>query len=475
MFGQSFRLLVTTAGASLWHPQELPIGISADHPDRAASLGHQLLQRPRDPVRVIADDAAQEILLETMPALRGQDRRLLIQKRLQRYTENSLFAFSDSWRQDRAQELLAVLRLPAETPTVHWLQWLAALPNPLQGVSASADLLARFVTAEAPHYALGRSQIFQARADGTRHIVLQDGKAIMTRWLPVLTDAPEQAAQQLQRYDAEASTYLARYGFRGEPTLRRLLFLPAGSTSQSCEQALQTLGWSDLKLIETELPDPLLRLPQRLFDSAPTYLPPAARNKLQHRRLALVGRVAAALVLTAALGLGVLAWVEWQYTHRILLAVKAEETALRTKIAGQLAKGDRDLRARMEIRQIEALQRNWVRQEPWPWLQEVGKNLPPEIRLGDLVWQAPTATSGQTLALGLRIELPATDKDRAQLTGITLYQQLSQKLRAALPQLKLKETQAPFALAPQESFSDRAMLDTQSPTQTLARLELSEP
>ena len=109
---EQFTLLVEASGAWLHHPRLAAEGLHAATPDQAADLAHLLLAAPQQPIVVVADDVGQEIRLDSMPLLRGMDRRRLIVRRVQQHFPGAPFAACIATQRDATQEKLMILHLP---------------------------------------------------------------------------------------------------------------------------------------------------------------------------------------------------------------------------------------------------------------------------------------------------------------------------------------------------------------------------
>lgn len=481
---EPFTLSVSAAGARLWHSRLLPEGLAADHPDRAANLAHILLGHPQRAVCVIADDPAQEILLHHIPLLKGSDRRILLQRRLEEHCPAALFAACIANQPLTEQERLSFLHLPTDTVSSQWLHWLAALPNPPGGTIAVTSILASIINRLTSKDATVWTQGLVLTPEGVRQIVLHHRKPLLTRVIPLTAPSAEQLAASLKEAAQQAHHYLARYGWRDNQSEQLIAITPF-----ALQDALRPNLPSDFLLLTahdvgqwlrcpTPTPDPwsMYAIAARQAGAALQrfYLPDAKRF-IQHQAISRWGWAAAAMLLLLC---GISTGLEWQnHQHqrdRLSLAA-TERDGINAALAQTRAMMGDDMQARTRLRHARLLQQATNQTTPWPLLKALATALPPEIRLNELQWEAKGKDNTTHSALGLSMLPTSSDKDIMQQQAVELYATLADTLQKTLPEAKIQRTQTPFALAANQTFSDPAMLQGATANLIAARLEITLP
>jgi hypothetical protein len=482
---EAFTLLVDATGATLWHRRWLPEGAPAGSPTHATALAHVLLKHARVAVRVVADDAAQDIVLDWLPPLRGRDRRILLARRVAQHCAGALFAACIGARREATQERITLWQLPAGGATAQWLHWLAALPNPAAGTVALpavlAHGLAKLATQEPTHWLQG----FWHTPAGLRHIVLQQNALILTRLLPVPQPTPELLAETMQQAAQTAQQYLARHGWRDGQSEQVIGIMPPALLAP-----LRGILPASVLLVPPAAMGAWLRCawptpePHSLMAAlgqhmpVPTFFLPAAAHQRRHRAWARWGWAATGALGLVSLYMFAQQGLLLQHARQQFRSATAAGAALQQTLTATRAGLSPQAASRSHWRHVRTVQAAKVAASPWPLLQALGTTLPPTLRLQELRWQAKDgadAPAATAMAVFNLLDLTG-DKDSQQQIGLQRYQAYLKTLQAALPAATLRTVQAPFALGESQTFTDPAMLATTPPLAApTARLELALP
>lgn len=464
---EQFTLLVDASGAWLHHPRLAAEGLHAATPDQAADLAHLLLAAPQQPIVVVADDVGQEIRLDSMPLLRGMDRRRLIVRRVQQHFPGAPFAACIATQRDATQEKLMILHLPEAGNAPRWVRWHTALPNPPGGTLATTRLAATMLWRLAGNDLAEWLHGFFLTPDGWRQVTLHQGQPILTRHIALTTPAPETLAATLQQAVRDAQNYLARFGWREDQSEQIIGVVPP----QLLEPTRLQLPPALLLLTPTEvgrwlkLPQPITDWRQLCVTAARHYratltphLLPYESDTLQQHQIAQWGSSIAATLLLGALTLTGYQGIATQTVRAQLASAQADSRSIeQTRQAALHQMGD-VARARVRLRQARLLQQDHA-PTPWPLLTAVSKSLPKQVRLNHLQWEVLPA-GGVDAVMQVRVLSPEGTKDAVQQDALQRFSLFARALQQELPIATVQTRQVPYALAANQTFNDAAMLQT---------------
>lgn len=479
---EQFTLFVEATGAWLHHPRLAAEGVFAAAPEQAADIAHLLLAAPRQPIVVVADDAAQSILLDSIPLLRGMDRRRLIVRRVRQHFPDAPFAACIATQREATQEKLMMLHLPAEGNTPRWVRWHSALPNPPGGTLATTRLAATMLWRVAGNELAEWLHGFFLTADGWRQVTLHQGQPILTRQIALTTPTPEMLAGSLQQAVRDAQNYLARYGWREDQSEQIIGVVPP----EALEPTRLQLPPALLLLTPTEvgrwlkLAQPVTNWRQLCVAAARHYratliphLLPYESDALQQHQIAQWGTGIAASLLVGALALTGYQGLATQTVRLQLAAATTDARSIeQTRQAALQQMGD-VTRARVRLRQARLLQQENA-PTPWPLLLALGQSLPEQVRLNHLQWEAQPG-GGVSAVMRVRVLSPEGNKDAVQQDALQRFMLLTQDLQQKLPSATVQPRQVPYALAAHETYSDVEMLQTVAVGEASGELEVRLP
>lgn len=463
-FKSKFVLVVGDEGALL-----LPFGIksgaslfaaTADDDGREKILS-ALRQHPKAHLTILANGAAQEFRVETLPPLGFLDRNKLMERRLLQAFPHATGLAARSL--DSTHALMASLHRDSIMTN-----WLAATDGRTVTLGLlpveSKNLVMRLM----PDADKGWIMLLAAfQTGGLRQIVMQNGRLVFTRQTAALPDNPKQMATALRRLIKDSRDYLARFGLSDSANLRVGLLLEK-------TPIMALLKNADFRGMALFTPDEAAeKLGVRLdaggagidvlfatwiAEHRNLWLPldqPALRDKQQGARMQRLGWRAALAVM--ALGLMVTSFgavpllAQLYDNHRLAAAIDAKHQQLVQKQAGQMPVADtaRRLRLALERRRIFSE----PQPEPWDVLRQLGAELGDEARVGNMDWQDDGT---------LRIDIRFVNAKKARLGRediVRNFRKLADHLSSMMPGYSVEVTHYPFPALPDEALTNAAAKD----------------
>jgi hypothetical protein len=459
-----FVLVVGDDGVLLVPVQsaELDVEIfAATHDDVSKkAIQKRLAQNPKAPLTILANGAAQEFRVETLPPLNFLDRGKLTQRRLRQAFPQAYAASGRSL--DRTHTLLAGLHQGGEV--AGWLgsSGLRAVELGLLPVE-SAGLIAHLVPEAKKGWAI---LLANFRTGGLRQIVTCDGRVVFTRQTPSLSaEAQEGVTEELLRVIEDSRRYLSRFGLTERADLRIVLLLgraplaalrhhaDAGHmTLLSPQQAAETLGLdilpdaqcgdSDLVFAGWAGARRKLWLP---------LMPTAMKRQQQSVALARNGWRVALALLVLALGVAggsVRPLVSQLYkNHR----GAADVANLRAQLVVQEAALAPAAQPMGRLRAALERQRIFAEPQPGPWdvVQRLRQALDGHARAMSVDWR-----DDGTLRLDLRLESGSEGRVADREAIVANFKALAEQLARQMPDYAVEITRYPFPALPQEALTN---------------------
>jgi hypothetical protein len=479
-----FTLQVNRAGAWLWHPRLAPIGLSATRPEDATNLAHLILSAPKKPIVLVADDAAQEITLDTIPLLKGMDRRRLIVRRVQHHYPEQPFAACVASKRIANQERISILHLPHDGETAHWLHWLSAFPNPPGGTVATSKIIATILWRIAGNELAEWTHGFFLTESGLRQITLHEGQPVLSRLIPLAHQDAETLAQSLQESVRTAHLYLARHGWRENQPEQVIGIIPPRlleATRPLLPPAMLLLNPMEAgRWLHCTTPTPdwlslCAVVAQKYRRTLYPHFLPEERSALYHTRIAQMGWGAAASLLLFAGCLSAYHLLDMQTAQQQLANANTESASIQQAAVTSRAKMGDIAIARSRLRQARLLQQDMHAPTPWPLLTALSKAMPTPILVNSLRWEPQTDGSGTRTTVNLRILNADGSKDAAQQAALQHYAELTESLQQSLPHAQIKTLQVPYSLGAHQTFTDTAMLQTVPVGEATAAFEVRLP
>jgi hypothetical protein len=436
-----------------------------DEAARNIVLDHLLL-RPKTPVTILSNVAAQEFRIEALPPLRVLDRPKLARRRLEQ-------AFPDAYAAasrvaDRSHALLACLHRGSAVAS-----WLGALPPsaaslgllPVEGARLAASLM--------PEMEKGWAMILaRFRTGGFRQIVTRDGQFVFTRQtlaLPASAD-PRMVAEAIARDLCSSLGYLSRFGLTEAANLRVALLLKDDQAATlrayaaagrlptpnlaalSPHQAAKKLGLgfapdtgdgdSDLLFAAYAAARPNLRLP---------LMPPAIKRRKQDAWIGRMGWRAATAAMVLALGMT--GWSASQYGLRYYDNVRdgEEVAALRQRLVAEQESAASVAAPLGRFRVALERQRLFMEPQAMPWetLRQLGQGLEGKARLTALDWR-----DDESLRVDIRLIAGSGARSSDREAVVADFRALALELARAMPAYAVEVTRYPFPALPQEVLTN---------------------
>lgn len=479
---------LTHAGLTAWRWHDAAVHELARFTDGEAGIdafSAHLAQHPQARCTLVADLADEAFHLETLPLLRGRDRRQLIARRQAQLHLDTPYVAHQSLGRDsgnpRSERLLiaALTRPPALRP---WLAAIAQASTVLTGIHSTALLsmaVQRQLRPRPPRALLVHTTPAGLRISCFEHDLLR-----FSRLVPSLSPSTVGFWQSCRDEILRTSQYLI-----GQRALERGGATPVQVLAHPDQHAILRAACPDspdLRFIPLDLPELArrcgLRSPPDSSDSLPLLLHLAVRARrqpqfappdtLQQQRLSRVGTaigVFTASLLSASLIVTTKNLVETARLREQAAALHSASLA-EERLATDLAAATPTLPVprntlQADIAKLAALQRFTA--GPKPFFKQLAAILDtqPDIELLQLDWSAPrTPADAQAQDIRLEVNLPTSSEHAAshflnalrQLPGAAIdidpapdklddHTALHARTPAAIPRLIVRATLPPAA------------------------------
>lgn len=298
-------------------------------PDDSERFSAYLQQHRHSTFRLLADLTHEELRLESIPRLRGQDRQALIERKLAQHFPDNLLRSAQTLGQEQGQPLKEKLRLSAfnqETDFTPWLTLLRQQEAQLSGIYSITQLIGHVLQK------LGKTTphclVFMQEEPNLREFFLVGGQVHLSRVLPAMSDTAEQVRQE----SAKLQRYLLNQHLIARNENLPVYFLGKG-----------TMGNLDASTLDFEhLPTPKTHA-QLFLDALDNNTPQQQFANPEQRLASKLARIRLAAMTLAILCLGVtwpLASAKMQETERIQSQTKqllAKERDLQGMLQAQAA------------------------------------------------------------------------------------------------------------------------------------------
>lgn len=368
---------------------------------------------PMAPLRIICDSPHIRLQSLTLPPVGWLDRQKLLARELARHD------IAVSLRQPHGDQLATIDQDPALS---FWLEQIAALPNPFDGLSLTPVILARLFKKLHHNGSDWHMLLTWSDSGGLRQVVLHQGQIFLTRQISVTE--PEQLATEI----ATTTIYLARHGLSDSSQLQITIMLPHSIISKAKpfipkdnikiltpENLAQQLGLSSTSQLE-----PLLdSWSNRNWRKFSPIIPPSLRLRNQTQNIDQALRR-----ISAAIWLGLLISLGWQSASLLTLFSRNEKLTSENKLLATAYHTTYQPVAAL-IAPLEAMRQAEARQAlfqspvvtPAVLLNQMQTNWPDTARVQKLEWLCPDGKeSTEQLTLELSVSTtPPIEQLQAEL------------------------------------------------------------
>lgn len=197
------------------------------------------------PIYILVDVSDQSYVQHSLPAVSSLTVQRLAEKRLEKECapdDLKMFYLLGRSKEGRKDWKFMFVSTPYKEPVTEWIDFIVGLPNPLSGVYLlpieMQTLVRKLSKLFAPKEAKSckwKFFISYNKVSGLRLLVLNDGKLIFTRSLPLADTIPDIVAGNIEQEAVNTLEYLRRLSFQDEEGLELIVMV-----SKEIKESLQS-------------------------------------------------------------------------------------------------------------------------------------------------------------------------------------------------------------------------------------------